>query len=252
MKYKIVTREPKRNALKLKRHMRVAVFFSGRINAYEYSQFSLLELQRKYNNATFFCSLNREETSPYIQRFCDIFSMSDEQIHFEKTVNPEWFAWYEKDPRRAYMYSTLYHNKLAFNLIEAYMEKYGIVFDVILFYRADLLILTKLVDIVPPEKNTVYIPTDQGLVHASPPGVNVFITYGDVDSMKAYAYAVDYLYKYYIDTQGAIYHEGIILQHLNEMNIRIEHLSYECCPSVNHYYDFRLNPKRHDTCPDYT
>jgi hypothetical protein len=240
----------RRRTARLSRKPKVAVFFSGRVAAYEYSQFSLLELQRKYN-ATFFCSLNREATSPYIRHFCDIFSISAEQVSYEKPVNPEWFSSYEGNPRLANLYATLYHNKRAFNLIESYMEKYNMRFDIILFYRADLLVLTRLLDLTQPEPNTVYVPIDKGLIEVQPPGINGFIAYGDVNSMKIYTSAVDDLEKYHDDMKGRLYHEGVLLQHLKTKNMRINQFSYMVSPNDRELYDCRLNPRRHDTNPEY-
>lgn len=229
---------------------KVAVFFSGRVAAYEYSQFSLLELQRKYN-ATFFCSLNREAPSPYVQHFCDIFSIMSDQVSYEKAVNPEWFTPYLETPRIANLYATLYHNKRAFNLIESYMEKYNMRFDIVLFYRADLLVLTHLLELKPPQPNAVYIPVDIGLKNVEPPGINGYIAYGDVKSMKLYTSAIDHLEKYRADMGGRLYHEGVLLHHLKTLNLRMIEMPYMVSPNDRELYDCRLNPMRHDTNPEY-
>ena len=232
------------------KNLNVAIFFSGRVNAYEYSQYSLLELQRKYN-AKMFMSLNKEKTSPYIERFRNIFSITDEQVYFEKTNNPEWFKPYESNPRVANLYSTFYHNKMAFNLIESYMAKHNMQFDIILFYRADLLVLTKVLDLTVPKPNTIYIPNDVGLINVDPPGVNVFISYGNVNTMKIYSSIVDNLEKYDIETSHRLYHEGAVLYHLNVNRVQIHEMPYKISPNENELYDCKLNPRRHDNNDEY-
>ena len=53
----------------------IAVYFSGRIKAYENNIENLLNIKNKYN-PVFFISLNDEETE-YIKEFCKIFNISE-------------------------------------------------------------------------------------------------------------------------------------------------------------------------------
>ena len=95
------------------------------------------------------------------------------------------------------------------------------------------------------------IPNDVGLINVDPPGVNVFISYGNVNTMKIYSSIVDNLEKYDIETSHRLYHEGAVLHHLNVNRVQIHEMPYKISPNENELYDCKLNPRRHDNNDEY-
>ena len=201
---------------------KVAVYFAGRIQGYEDCTEQLLQIKNDYN-PTFFMSLNMDSTEAeliYIEKFKKLFSIDDECVHIEKTILPsflkeedftssqEFIGWDNKTNSRIFLgekflnkktkfwkfvnsdlyktYSQYYHNKRAFELVAKYQEAHSMEFDVVLKFRADIK-YTEPLHLYIPLKNTLYIP--EGNDHEE--GINAFIAYGDLESMKKYSYMVD-------------------------------------------------------------
>lgn len=221
----------------------IAILFSGRIKGYTYVEQHLEVLQKKYN-ATFFISLNNEQRSEYIDRFCKKFKIGDDQAIIEKTISPEWIRSFnveyhtrggKESSNVDFMYSMVQNIYLAFNLIAPYQEKHNTQFDCILFYRADI-DSGEVINISMPIENTIYIP--EGFDWE---GINYQIAYGNYDAMKKYCDLVNNLQKL-CGEQRISYHPETLLK---------KHLENEGLSIVRFPYNYFLHPKRHESIPEY-
>ena len=223
---------------------KVAVLFSGRIKAYTHVQSSLKALQEKYD-ATFFVSLNKEQRSEYIDRFCTTFNVGDDQIVIKKAISPEWLRSFNVDYdgggegkdsiRIDWMYSMVQNIHSAFNLIGPYEERHNVKFDCIVFYRADI-DSQETMSITIPQDNTVYIPEG-----ADNYGINYQVAYGNYGAMKKYSDLVNNLQKL-CGEQNIRYHPETLLKH---------HLENEELTIVRFPFNYSLHPVRQEPLPEY-
>ena len=223
---------------------KVAVLFSGRIKGYTHAQPSLEALQKKYD-ATFFVSLNKEQRSEYIDKFCTTFNIGGDQITIQKAISPDWLRSFDvdydgggegKDSIRVdWMYSMVENIHSAFNLIAPYEEKYNVKFDCIVFYRADI-DSQETMAISMPQENTVHIPEG-----ADNYGINNQVAYGNYDTMKKYSELVNNLQKL-CGEQKIRYHPETLLKH---------HLENEGLNIVRFPFNYYLHPMRQEPCPEY-
>lgn len=221
----------------------VAVIFSGRIKGYTYIEQNLEALQKKYN-ATFFISLNKEQKSEYIDRFCKKFNIGDEQAIIQKTISPEWIRSFDvgyhvpggkESPHVDYMYSMVKNIYSAFSLIAPYQEKHNTQFDCILFYRADI-DSAEIINITIPLENTVYIPEEFDWE-----GTNYQVAYGNYDTMKKYCDLVNNIQKLCGEQRAGYHPETLLKRHLENEGLNI----------VRFPFKYSLHPKRHEPIPEY-
>jgi hypothetical protein len=198
---------------------RIAVYFAGRIQGYEDCMEQLLQIKNDYN-PTFFMSLNMDSSETNLDNFKQLFSIEDDCVNLEKTILPgflkeedftssqEFIGWDSKTKSRIFLgekflnkktkfwkfvnsdlyktYSQYYHNKRAFELILNYQKTHSLEFDLVLKFRADIK-YTQPLHLYIPLKDRLYIP--EGNDHEE--GINAFIAYGDLESMRKYSYMVD-------------------------------------------------------------
>ena len=199
---------------------RIAVYFAGRIQGYEDCMEQLLQIKNDYN-PIFFMSLNMDSSEvTNLDKFKELFSIEDNCVHIEKTILPEFLkeeyftssqefiVWDSKTNSRIFLgekflnkktkfwkfansdlyrtYSQYYHNKRAFDLILNYQKTHSVQFDLVLKFRADIK-YTQPLHFYIPLKDRLYIPEGNDYEE----GINAYIAYGDLESMKKYSYMVD-------------------------------------------------------------
>ena len=216
--------------------LKVAILFSGRVKAYEYCLDDINKLRAKYS-PTFFCSLNKKEYSPYIKKFSETFNIGSEQLNLEPTITPGWLEKIDVHPwnKRYNVYSTLYHNYKAFELLTKYQIKHKMKFDLILLYRADSQCNTPdILHLERPDDNTIYIPSltnitnnmSSGNFHPEKwdrkYGIHCVMAYGNYESMNVYCNAVNEIQELHKKYNIAIHHEGILFIHLINKNIGLK------------------------------
>jgi hypothetical protein len=236
-----------RNSTKKNKRLKVAIIFSGRITAYEHCT-CLDDLYKRYD-CTSFCSLNKNNTNEYLNTFFRKYNIGPSQTHFEKTVYPEWLFKLKKHPWAKYnnVYSSLYHNKRAFDLIEPYMVANKVNFDIVLFYRSDIYAKEPLI-LVKPIKNTIYIPDrfygghpkgflEQLKMTPQQYGINGTMAYGSYNSMKIYCGIVDRLHEICVNNSVDFHHERLIMKGLELANVKV------------HLFDYKyiLHPRRYNS-----
>lgn len=239
---KNTTRRKQRGGNKDK--LKIAVLFSGRVKGYKHALDDLRKLQEAYD-VVFFASINMKERPPYIDTFCKDLDIKDEQINIERTILPDWVNTMEVHPlnKRYNVYSVIYHNKKAFEMVGKYQDKHNMKFDGVLVYRADMNTPNGVLKFEKPEDNTIYV--SDNMMHASfhpanwkhVPGICVEIVYGNFDTIRKYCSAVDKLK----DLGIPIFHEGIAEKHAQNENMKVVKMAVR----------YSLHPTRHDPDPEY-
>jgi len=238
--------------------MNLAILIVGRIKGYTHVEQTLMHLQKQYN-ATFFCSLNKKHRSAYIDTFCKKFNIGDDQLNLELLKTPEHILHYPAfytNPHN--LYSFFYHLNKSFEVLEKYQDKHRVKYNCVLLYRADIESSEDL-QIVPPEKDTVYIPIAKDAW-----GINGEIAYGDFHTMKKYCNLVNLLetlikdphivcsdnltknedidLKNHLDMRIGIFHPEINLKR----NLEINNIHVKRFP-----YKYKMHPSRHFPLPEY-
>lgn len=203
--------------------MLIALYFSGRIITKDFDYFIkfLIDLRSKYD-IIFFCSLNQENIDDYTIKFCKLLDIDEQRLNIEKTNVPDEIYNYKKNKETNYTntYSMFYHNKRCTELIEKYEINTGILFDVIVKYRGDI-IPNETMKIEYPEPNTLYIPDGKDYS-----GINDQISYGNKKAMKQYSECVDNIIKYC--KSGVIYNpERLLRHHIRYKELKIKRYDYE-------------------------
>jgi len=226
---------------------KVAILFGGRIVGYENVKDNLVKIMNQYN-PTVFCSLNKKNKSDYIKGFCDLMKIDDERLHLEITPPPPE-KYYTIVPRHSVdfdvtrFYSLLYHQKLAFLLLEKYQEKHNMKFDCILFYRADIQTTDDL-KLQLPKPNTIYVPIFENAPHehANNNGIMCGQYYGDYDVMKYMCNIIDSI-KDLSEKDGVPFGfpEVAFKKHMDNKKFHIERFQYK----------FEYHESRHKYNPAY-
>ena len=221
----------------------LAVMFVGRIKGYKEIEDQLQYIKDTYN-ATFFVSLNKQTSSPYITSFCNKYSIGPDQIILKQSKSPEWIrsfdvAYEVKGGKESetvnHMYSSMHNLHTAFDLILPFQEKHNIKFDCILYYRADINAETP-IQINMPLTNTIYIPEGYDW-H----GVNNQVSYGDYDSMSKYVMLDNNLQKLCGGRKVIFHPETLLKRHLEDENMQI----------VRFPFKYKLLASRHERLPEY-
>jgi len=207
------------NRMKGGSQLKIAIFFAGRIAAYQHVLHKLLEIKNTYN-PLIFCSLNNEsDKAEDVAIFCKVLNIPVEQCNIEKTIVPEWV---ERSTvhNKTGMYSMFYHQNKAFTHIEQYQKQNSMHFDCILYYRADMDSKDKLV-LNTPEINTVYIPNDREY-----DGYNDRMAYGNYESMKLYSNLINSLEKILRDNPSVNNPEVILKKYLENTELKVSKIPY--------------------------
>jgi len=238
----------KNTTQKRKNSLRVAIIISGRITAYEYHK-TLDNLYNKYK-CTFFCSINKTKTNEYLNTFFKKFNIDNSRVNFEKTVYPEWLFKLERHPwtiSYENVYSSLYHNRQAFHLLERYMNETHEKFDIILRIRPDI-DSKEIIKFVKPKPQTAYIPYGHNGGHpdgflntvgmtAEEYGICEQVGYGDFETMKVYCTLTDRLYDMCTKQNVTFHHEQLVKRNLELNNIHIKLIKFH----------FDHSPRRHNS-----
>jgi hypothetical protein len=198
---------------------KVAIFFVGRISGFEHTKINLLKIKNKFNPICF-CSLNESTLTGNTKKFCELFDVTNmnEQVRIEKTVLPKSLVLKPNislNPKN--VYSMFYHQKHVMHLIEAYQKKHNILFDCVIYYRADIATQDDL-NIHDLANNTVYIPHGSDSI-----GINDRMAYGNFEAMKKYTSSIDL-----INNMGVIelYPEVILKKNLDAHKLNVERIQY--------------------------
>jgi hypothetical protein len=201
---------------------KVAIFFVGRVTAYQHVLPKLLEIKNSYN-PVIFCSLNGDAALMKDNNsFIKDLGITEGQYNIEETPFPKWiddcFKNGPKEPRP--FVSMYYHMSKAFKLIEEYQRKNSVEFDCILYYRADIDSTDKLV-LTTPEKNTIYISEQEGWG-----GYNDRMAYGDFDSMGVYCDFYSSLHSTFCNDTSLTNPESFLKKYLSQKEMKVNMIPY--------------------------
>lgn len=221
--------------------LKVAMFFAGRVTAYQHVLPKLLEIKNTYN-PVIFCSINKESgDADDIDSFCKELEIPVKQRIIEEIVFPEWVdkCWMHRQINHKGMYSMFYNQHKAFDLVEQYQTKNSMEFDCVLYYRADMDSKDKLF-LKLPKPNTVYIAGNRGYN-----GYNDRLAYGNYESMKVYCNVISQLEKLFCENNDPFINQEMILkQYLTNAELKISFFPYntDLHPLRNKKYILEANP----------
>lgn len=205
--------------------MKIAVYFSGRITAYEHVIEHMLRMKEK-NDITFFCSLNLESMTEYEQKFLDVLGITEQQYCIQPTpALPAWvkecLPYSDKVCIPENVYSHFFHNQQCWNFIQRFQEKEKIQFDLICKYRADIVCCDPF-DFASPKLQTVYIP--EGNDHT---GLNDQIAYGSLEVMKIYSTLFERLEEICSTRQSIFHPETLVEFNMKANNIYVQRFPFQ-------------------------
>jgi hypothetical protein len=208
---------------------KIAVYFSGRCNAYDLCLENLKNTFYNYYDIDFFWSIDEDEETPYYAKFKQIMKPKDTNYHrVDKKIVDVVISSLETRQRNTL--SMFYHNYRCTQMIENYKTKNNINYYAIVRFRAEIIsdnnfiLQDNLLD------NTIYIPNGYNYR-----GVSDRIAYGTFNSMKIYGELFIYIANY-VFSRYAIYNpEYLVMFHINDKNMNL----------IRFPYDFKLHPLRH-------
>jgi len=197
---------------------RVAMIFSGRIKGFTNVLAKLQQIVTTYN-PVIFCSLNETVYTDEINRFCRDLNIPKNQVNVEQTVLPKWSGKCNIINPVLNVYSMFYHQNKAFKLVEEYQKNNLVMFDCVLYYRADMNSSDTL-KLMMPARNTVYIPNDRGYG-----GYNDRMAYGQYEAMKLYCSLI-YSFESLCAKEQQTNAEGMLQNYLSQNHINVVGVPY--------------------------
>lgn len=197
--------------------MKIAVCFTGRVKTYEHS-LPWFQAIIDDTHTDIFCSINGE-CDDYHETFMSLFKVK--KSYYGKYILPydeEIFYHNRRPESNIYnVHSMLYNKKKCLELVKSYEREHNIKYDIVVFFRADILAEESYPLIVPENDNSIYIPAgfDWG-------GVNDQIAHGTMAAMEKYVELYDRARVYCLQ-EGCIFHPETLLAHhirRNEINLR--------------------------------
>lgn len=208
--------------------MRIATLYGGRIKCFHNTYNSNREYFWHGNPHDAYLAHNAANTDEAVNLFCILYNVkSFESYQFK--FDAEKYEKYQKN-----QYTKPYNCMTAFyanHKVYDLMAKSGQQYDVVVRYRADIILKEPLL-LQMPDVNTVYIPScpncQRPCLCKDHTGINDQIAYGDMESMRKYCAAFPLLDTYL--EEGTLLHpETLNLINLQKQGLCIKRfpLSYE-------------------------
>lgn len=209
--------------------MKCAILFCGRVKSFEkclpsINKYILDELKNKNISFDSFLSHNSKNNLDNINEFNKIFNVkSYESI---ETYNIFDISIYKDIPidiakagniKSLYMF---YHLKKSFELMEEYMIDNKILYDIVLYMRADMIVKSPIIISNHIKLNSIFIPD---IYHWY--GYNDQFAYGNLDTMKKYCEIIDNIFKIYELKKDKFHSETY-----NKLNIEYNKLDVNLFP----------------------
>jgi len=208
--------------------MNIALLFAGRIYTFEecfptIKQFVLDEIHNKIPVATIdgFLSHNIANTKDNIESFCKLYNVkSFESINvYEpcetiiRSMPPVNLSIGSNKP--VYMY---YNWKKAYNLMKEYENNNSIIYDIVIYLRADMVIDSPIEFDFNLQDNTVYIPEGNDWCN----GLNDQMAIGKNNTMKTYCNIIDNIDAIYKKYNSQFHTETYVKQNMMMNEIKVE------------------------------
>ncbi len=188
-------------------NMNVAVLISGRVRMFDIAWPLLHTHIFEGRDIDVFLSHNAMIPDD-LDGFCAMYPVKSMQT----LLPPIPDAW-EEFPRRketiARRVASMYYNiENAYRLMKEYATKHSIVYDVVLYMRADMMTTVRLDFVLPLTPGVVYIPNDYDWAG----GLNDQMAYGDMDAMALYCSTFFHIPDY-CTKDNIVFHPETILRH---------------------------------------
>jgi hypothetical protein len=208
-------------------NLKVAVFFSGRVQGYEDSYKFLKNFIDKYNMDVF-CSIN-SEFDQYHQDFVKNFKCKKYNFELFKQGNFMLKPLIREFNNTNNGLSMFYNHRKCMDMILKYQLESNLRYDVVVYMRADIL---------PTTRNGFSLVLDDYLhvpAGADWDGLNDQIAYGSVEIMNRYCDLFYYVETYCNQLGCPPYPERLLKFHVNYLHIPVKRFQFS----------YTLNPKRH-------
>ena len=197
--------------------MRIAILYFGRSRHVEHTYPTLVHSLVNHS-ADVFYSGDNEHTEKLVE-ICAPVSLINDPITY--TVDFSKYPIFIPDicaPNFDSMTRHFINKKRVFILLEEYMAKHGVTYDLVICARLDIPIHG--LAIPEPAQNTVYIPLGYDYF-----GINDRFAMGDVDSMKKYMLLYDSAV-FLLDHKVTVPHpESLALANIKYRNLYVERIS---------------------------
>jgi hypothetical protein len=167
--------------------MRIALLVYGRLNKCKEHYNNIMDnIGKEHDIDVFLSSDNSVETQ--LQEFIELYkpiSYNNDKIIYNTNLEK-----YEK-PEATNIDSMIRHfinKKRVFALLELYVTKESITYDIVISLRIDLVFHNSF-NLTPLQNDTIYIPSDNDFLD----GINDQVAYGSIDVMKKYMNIYEYI-----------------------------------------------------------
>jgi hypothetical protein len=195
--------------------MRIAILLFGRSRHAEHTYPTLVHSLGNHSADVFYSGDN--EPIEKLIEICTPVSLINEPITY--TVDFSKYPIFIPDiyaPNFDSMTRHFINKKRVFILLEDYMAKHGVAYDLVICARLDIPIHGLAIPEPAPAKNTVYIPLGYDYF-----GINDRFAMGDVDSMKKYMLLYDSAV-YLLDTKVTVPHpESLALANIKYKGLEV-------------------------------
>jgi hypothetical protein len=217
--------------------MKIAVFFSGRITAWDKCIDTIKKQFTDLYDTDVFLSLDLDEENNDViemKKHFNVISCYYEK--YNKYLKDIPYKSEETNERKSL--SMFYHNFRAMNLILDHVKNTNTHYHAIVKFRADINSKDTFIiqhNLLP---NTFYIPNGW-----SYRGINDQIAYGDISSMTFYCSLYNYILKYVYIEKTIFNPEFLLIFHMNVNNKNIMRFEYSYTLNPNRFNDEYLSYK---------
>ena len=167
--------------------MRIALLVYGRLNkCNEHYNNIMGNIGKEHNVDVFLSSDTSSETQ--LQEFIELYkpiSYNNDKIIYDTNLEK-----YEKHEATNidHMIRHFINKQRVFTLLELYVKKESITYDIVISLRIDLVFHNSF-NLTPLQNDTIYIPSDNDFLD----GINDQVAYGSIDVMKKYMNIYEYI-----------------------------------------------------------
>jgi hypothetical protein len=196
--------------------MKIAALFVGRFKAYEKTRDSILKHIFADHDVDVFFSHNAANKDDNLQDFAAKYNvkLSDSiEIPIPESIRNYHATTDRKNDGG--MFPMFFHMTNGMRLIEEYVQKTGVHYDVVLYLRADMHFMSRVLFKV-RDANTVYIPSLCDYC-----GICDQMAYGTLEAMKKYAATSTHMEQYFTVNKVSCHPETLLLHHIRTHGLRV-------------------------------
>jgi hypothetical protein len=229
-----VARFPLRAELDYRRKMNIALVFVGRFKGFERTVDKIRRNVCQTANINMFFSHNAQNTADDVNGFASNFLTVSGQSFYQSP--PPHIMKYNDEGRiyanHEFMWQMFMHLNNGLALVRDYCAASGIVYDIVMYLRADMHIesVLRYPDYVDP--STIYIPNLPDW-H----GTNDQMAYGTLEAMTKYADTFNHLDEYHLRDKVIFHPEAMTKHNLAAQGLRVVRFPMKAYLDPDRYYD---------------